>query len=228
MIARLWRGVVAADRAADYAQYVHATGGAEYRQAAGNRGSYIFTRDLGDGTAELLAVSVWQDWADVRRFAGDDGDAMVLYPEDSAYLVVEPSLAHYDVVEPKVDAAKEQAVSATDMRVAAEAFSAHRFADAYPFLAPHVTWNVIGGESREGRDAVVAVCEGTLAELVDTRTDFLRFVSAADDGRVAVDTVARYTGADGSISVVASCDFYEFRDGVMATITSYYGELPAA
>jgi ketosteroid isomerase-like protein len=219
VIARIWRGVVSAGDTAEYARYVRDTGVAEYARTPGNRGAEILTRDRGDGTAEILAVSMWDGWDDIRRFAGDDVDAMVLYPEDERYLVGESQLSHYDVV--AVDA------RTPDVRAVAEAFSGHRFAEAYAFLAPDVTWNIVGGESRQGRDAVMAVCAETLTELSDTTTEFTRFVTVSDGDRAAVDTVARYTGPDGTTTVVSSCDVYEFRDGALTTITSYYAELPA-
>lgn len=40
----------------------------------------------------------------------------------------------------------------------------------------------------------------------------------------AVDTVARYEEADGTTSVVSSCDISEFDKGVVAAITSYSAE----
>jgi ketosteroid isomerase-like protein len=41
----------------------------------------------------------------------------------------------------------------------------------------------------------------------------------------AVDAIGRYTDADGEVSLVSSCDIYEFRDGLVTTITSYAVEL---
>ena len=97
MIARLWRGVVAADRLASYVTYVDGTGVGAYRRIEGNRAAYILTRELDDGSAELLAFSLWDDIDAIRRFAGDDIDAMVLYPEDHDYLLAPPTLVHYQV-----------------------------------------------------------------------------------------------------------------------------------
>ncbi|MCY1144180.1 nuclear transport factor 2 family protein [Actinoplanes sp. Pm04-4] len=165
-------------------------------------------------------MSTWDGWAELRRFTGDDVDAMVLYPQDEKYLVGEPQLNHYDVT-PGPGSVRAAAA-------AAAAFSAHRFADAYPALATDVTWVVQGSETRHGRDAVRALCEQTLADLAGTRTEFLRFVTIADGDRVAVDTLVRYTDPDGGVTDVASCDVYEFRDGALATITSYFAERPPA
>ena len=110
-------------------------------------------------------------------------------------------------------------------REVAEAFSGHRFPDAYPALADDVRWVAVGAGELVGRQAVVDACEETLAELSGGTAEFLRFVVVADDDRAAVDAVGRYTDAEGATSLVSSCDFYEFRDGTLTTITSYAVEL---
>ena len=51
------------------------------------------------GTAEIVAFSLWDDIEAIRRFAGEDIDAMVLYPEDHDYLLSPPTLVHYRVDE---------------------------------------------------------------------------------------------------------------------------------
>ncbi len=115
-------------------------------------------------------------------------------------------------------------------RETAEAFSGHRFRDAYAALAHDVRWTAVGEGVVTGRQAVVDACEATLAELTGTTTDFSRFVVVADaDGRAAaVDVVGGYVDPDGTTSVVSSCDIYEFSDGLLTTITSYAVELDAA
>lgn len=118
----------------------------------------------------------------------------------------------------------------TTPRETAEAFSGHRFRDAYAALSPDVRWTAVGEGVVTGRQSVVDACESTLAELATTTTVFSRFVVVADaDGRAAaVDVVARYVDPDGTTSVVSSCDIYEFSDGLVTTITSYAVELDAA
>jgi ketosteroid isomerase-like protein len=111
------------------------------------------------------------------------------------------------------------------IKAVAEAFSSHRFREAYDSLAPDVAWVSVGGSTTRGKDAVVAVCEETLSELAETTTEFVRFCSVADDDTAAVDVVGRYTDADGNVSVVASCDVFETTDGRVARITSYTVEL---
>lgn len=97
MIARVWTGVVDADRVVEYVVYVEETGVEGYRRTPGCRLASTLTRDLGDGRAEVVAFSIWEDVADIARFTGSDVDAMVLYPEDDAYLLEPPSLRHHDV-----------------------------------------------------------------------------------------------------------------------------------
>src|SRR3712207_8758521 len=53
------------------------------------------------------------------------------------------------------------------------------------------------------------LCEATLAELGQGSAEFLRFVVVADGDKVAVDTVTRYTDAEGRVGSVSSCDVYE-------------------
>lgn len=76
-------------------------------------------------------------------------------------------------------------------------------------------------ETTEGKDDVIAACEQTLTELTDVTTEFTRFVVAADDDTAAVDATGRYTGPDGTKSVVSSCDIFEFHEGLVVRITSY-------
>ena len=109
----------------------------------------------------------------------------------------------------------------------ATAFSGHRFAEAYPHLAPSVRWVLVGGPTLVGAPAVTEACEETATALAGTHTDFSRFLVISGDHGVAVDAVADYTAADGSVSRVSSCDLYVFTDGQISEITSYTVELPA-
>ncbi len=56
-------------------------------------------------------------------------------------------------------------------------------------------------------------------------TEFTRFLVVADDQTAAVDAIGRYTDPEGEISIVSSCDVYEFRDDLVTQITSYTVEL---
>jgi hypothetical protein len=104
------------------------------------------------------------------------------------------------------------------------AFSAHRFDEALPHLSKDVRWTVVGYMVLDGADAVRQTCRETLASLEDTATTYDRCVTAAQDGVVAVDTLARYAGPNG-VTAVASCDIYEFSGEAITAITSYAVEV---
>lgn len=98
MIARTWRGLTPAAKADDYLAYLQATGLKEYRAIPGNRGVRVLRRSDGE-QAEFLLISLWDDYAAIRAFAGDDPERAVYYPEDDAYLLhKEPTVSHYEVV----------------------------------------------------------------------------------------------------------------------------------
>ena len=71
----------------------------------------------------------------------------------------------------------------------------------------------------------IAACAATSADLAQVHTEFERFVVVADTDAVAVDTIARYSDPRGTVSVVSSCDVYEFQDDMITTITTYAVEL---
>jgi len=110
----------------------------------------------------------------------------------------------------------------------ARAFSSHRFAEAYPYLAEDVRWVLVGGPTLIGKQAVIDTCEGTLHELAQTTTNFSRFRTIVGADAVVVDAVGEYQAPDEPLSVVASCDIYEVSRGLIREITSYTTELPDA
>jgi heme-degrading monooxygenase HmoA len=98
MIARIWRGATSLDNAEPYIDYLQQTGLKEYRATPGNREAWILWREV-DGRAEFLTLSFWDSEAAIARFAGDDIDRAVFYPEADRYLI-ERDLAvrHFRVV----------------------------------------------------------------------------------------------------------------------------------
>jgi heme-degrading monooxygenase HmoA len=98
VIARTWRGAVRAEDADAYLDYLEATGLKEYRETPGNRGVLALRRIEG-GRCEYLIVSLWESLEAVRRFAGEDPEQAVFYPEDDRFLIErDPTSAHYEVV----------------------------------------------------------------------------------------------------------------------------------
>jgi hypothetical protein len=97
MIARIWRGATASKDAADYIEYLRATGIKAYQETPGNRAAWIFWRERGD-LAEFLVVSLWESREAIAGFAGQDIDRAVFYPEDDHYLMERDlSVSHYEV-----------------------------------------------------------------------------------------------------------------------------------
>ena len=98
MIARTWRGATKAQDAEAYLQYLNRTGLAEYRKTSGNRGVLGLRRIVKD-RAEFLLVSLWDSRDAIRRFAGEDIEKAVFYPEDERFLVErDDHVSHYEVV----------------------------------------------------------------------------------------------------------------------------------
>ncbi|MGH8894841.1 MAG: hypothetical protein ACRDWY_16300 [Actinomycetes bacterium] len=98
MIARVWRGWVATERAADYVAYIERTGIQEYKATPGNLGAQMLTRDLGAGRTEVLTLSWWRTLDDIHGFAGEDIEVAKFYPEDDDFLIDrETAVSHFDV-----------------------------------------------------------------------------------------------------------------------------------
>ena len=110
----------------------------------------------------------------------------------------------------------------------ARAFSSHRFELALPHLADDVIWSLVGAETLIGRKKVKKAIEKTAADLSSVTTEFQRFRTVVGEESVVVDSLARYTDAGGDVSIVASCDVYDFDgDGRITEIVSYTVELPS-
>lgn len=97
MIARIWRGVVRTEDAAEYVEYVQKTGIEGYRSIPGNLGAWILQRQI-DETTEIVTLSFWESIDAVRGFAGEDVSRAVYYPEDDRFLIERnPRVEHYDI-----------------------------------------------------------------------------------------------------------------------------------
>jgi heme-degrading monooxygenase HmoA len=98
MIARTWRGATRAQDADSYLEYLNATGLREYRETPGNQGVLALRRLDGD-RAEFLLITLWDSMEAVRRFAGDEPDRAVFYPDDERFLVERGErVEHFEVV----------------------------------------------------------------------------------------------------------------------------------
>ena len=99
MIARQWHGRVRAEDAETYYRYLVDTGLGDYRGTPGNRGVYVLRRREGD-VVHYDLITLWDSWASIRAFAGEDVTVARYYPEDERFLLeLEPTVTHYEVVE---------------------------------------------------------------------------------------------------------------------------------
>ncbi len=98
MIARIWRGATGAADADAYVDYLEQTGLTAYRDTPGNLGAYAMRRISGD-RAEFITLSLWNSMDAIRRFAGEDAEAAVFYPEDDRFLVERDlRVSHFEIV----------------------------------------------------------------------------------------------------------------------------------
>jgi heme-degrading monooxygenase HmoA len=97
MIMRQWRGRVPREKEQEYLSYLHGTGLEEYRNTPGNLGVFVTTRPVGKAV-EFLLVTFWDSEESIKRFAGDDYEKAVYYPEDAKFLLTRlPAADHFHV-----------------------------------------------------------------------------------------------------------------------------------
>jgi heme-degrading monooxygenase HmoA len=107
VIARVWRGRTAADKANAYGAFLERTGLADYRATPGNRGTLVFRRVEGEA-AEFVLVSFWDSFEAIKGFAGADVERAVYYPEDDEFLLEkERNVSHYRVVAAELEGLKQ-------------------------------------------------------------------------------------------------------------------------
>ena len=98
MIARIWRGAVAAADRDAYADYMDQTGVPGYAGTPGNRGVWMLCRDV-DGKSEFLMFTLWDSMEAVQTFAGEAPEVAVFYPDDDRFLIErEEFVSHYEVI----------------------------------------------------------------------------------------------------------------------------------
>jgi heme-degrading monooxygenase HmoA len=97
MIARMWHGRVTKAKAEEYRAFLIERAIPDYRSIPGNLNVYILERDEADIT-HFVTLTLWENLAAIRVFAGDDPFVAKYYPEDHGYLLeFEPTVIHYEV-----------------------------------------------------------------------------------------------------------------------------------
>lgn len=98
IILRRWAGRIRTADAATYLAYVARTGAMDYAATPGNVGFQLASRDLGDGTTEVVTLSWWRSMEAIRLFAGEDVEIARYYPEDDRFLITRPErVEHHEV-----------------------------------------------------------------------------------------------------------------------------------
>jgi len=100
MIARVWHGVVPAEKADGYGKYLADSdrGVGDYRRVPGNRGVCLLRRSEGD-RVHFLLLSLWESRQAIEGYAGSDIDRAQYFPYDRECLIdPEPGVSHYEVL----------------------------------------------------------------------------------------------------------------------------------
>jgi heme-degrading monooxygenase HmoA len=100
MIARVWHGVVPAEKAEGYARYLAESdrGVRDYQAIRGNRGVTLLRR-TDQHRVHFLLISLWDSEEAIRKYAGPDIERAQYFDYDRECLVdPEPTVSHYEVL----------------------------------------------------------------------------------------------------------------------------------
>lgn len=99
MIVRSWHGIVPAEKAEGFREYLLITGVAEAKTTIGNLGAYIHNQRQGE-FEHFFMVSYWESMKAIKAFAGKEPHIAVTYPEDDQYeLISDPIVLHHEIKE---------------------------------------------------------------------------------------------------------------------------------
>jgi len=98
MIARTWHGIVPENKSGEYYNYLLKTGVVDLESIKGNLGVFILKR-IENGNSHFQMISLWDSYASIKKFAGEDYNLARYYPEDKNYLIrLEKFVTHYEVL----------------------------------------------------------------------------------------------------------------------------------
>jgi heme-degrading monooxygenase HmoA len=100
MIARVWHGVVPAEKAEGYARYLAESerGVEDYRRLPGNRGVTLLRRADGD-RVHFTLISLWESREAITAYTGPDLERARYFAYDLECLIdPEPQVAHHEVL----------------------------------------------------------------------------------------------------------------------------------
>lgn len=85
MIARIWQGTAAVDKAADYERHFTNTVAPHLNELAGHRGALLLRHEAG-GEVTFQAVTFWDSIQSIEAFTGPDPEVAIVEPEGQAAL----------------------------------------------------------------------------------------------------------------------------------------------
>jgi len=85
VIARIWKGSTAAERADAYVAHLRDVTFPQLRAIPGHRGAYILKRHLA-GSVAFTVITLWESLDAIARFSGGDVEVAVVPPEARALL----------------------------------------------------------------------------------------------------------------------------------------------
>ena len=99
MIARHWRGLAKASRAADYIEHLRRDTFPQLHRIAGFVDASILRRNV-DAGVEFLVVTRWSSLLAIHKFAGSDVAIAVVPPEVQAMMIeYDETVRHYEVID---------------------------------------------------------------------------------------------------------------------------------
>jgi heme-degrading monooxygenase HmoA len=97
MIVRMWHGRVQKAKADAYRAFLIERAIPDYQSVPGNLNVYVLEREEAD-IMHFMTVTLWENIAAIRAFAGDDPSVAKYYPEDHGFLLeFEPTVVQYEV-----------------------------------------------------------------------------------------------------------------------------------
>lgn len=97
MIARVWRGYTAPEKAHLYLEHLEQNVFPELYQIGGFRGANVLQREQ-DGDVEFVVMTLWESMDAIRQFAGENADVAVVAPAAQAVLhQYDATVTHYEI-----------------------------------------------------------------------------------------------------------------------------------
>jgi heme-degrading monooxygenase HmoA len=96
VITRIWHGITKASDADAYLTYLQESGIPGYKKIEGNLSVEVWRNIEGD-ICHFCTVTKWDSLESIKKFAGEDYEKAVYYPDDKQYLLeFEEQVKHFE------------------------------------------------------------------------------------------------------------------------------------